>query len=288
LTSTVDPLGENFSCRAFFANPAPYHTCLGFVWQNGVMTALPTLGGNNGYAAGMNNRGQAVGWAEDTTYDPTCVAPQVLQFEAVIYGPERGRIQQLPPLRGDVDGAATAINDKGDVVGISGICDKAVGRFTAAHAVLWKNGKAIDLGNLGGIAWNTPAAINNQGTIAGFSDLPGDNNGVPNFHAFVWSKDTGIRDLGTLPGDVYSLAFGINDRGQVVGQSYSANFATSRAFIWQGGVMTDLNTLIPSNSPLSLLYANDINDRGEITGGACVRAACSTETPAFLAIPRHD
>jgi len=280
-TSAKDPLGERWSCAAFFPT-ATGHTCLGFVWQNGVMTALPTLGGNNGYATGANNRGQVVGWAENTNHDPTCVAPQVLQFRAVLWGPKDGQIQELSPLPGDTTSAATAINDKGQVVGISGICDRAVGRFSAAHAVLWQNGTVTDIGNLGGVAWNTPAAINNQGQVAGFSDLPGDQSGAPNFHAFLWTKSGGIQDLGTLPGDVFSLAFGINDRGQVVGQSIGAG--GSRAFLWQDGVMTDLNTLVPPGS-LQLVYANDINSAGEIAGGAFDPSTGAS--PAFLASPNH-
>lgn len=40
--------------------------CLLF-WKNGVMTALPTLGGTNGGASQINARGQIVGVAEITT-----------------------------------------------------------------------------------------------------------------------------------------------------------------------------------------------------------------------------
>jgi len=284
-TADIDPLGENWSCSAFFPTVTG-HVCLGFAWENGVMSALPTLGGNNGYVAGVNNRGQVVGWAENTTHDPTCVPPQVLQFEAVVWGPKLGELRELPPLAGDMDGAATAINDKGQAVGISGTCDNAVGEFTAAHALLWDNGKPINIGSLGGVAWNTPTAINNQGQVVGFSDLPGDESGVPNYHAFLWTKAHGIQDLGTLPGDVYSAAFGINEQGQIVGQSISAGFASSRAFIWQNGKMTDLNALIPPGSPLSLLYANDINDRGELAGQAY--DSSTGDTPAFLATPNHN
>ena len=88
-TATLNPLGESWSCSAFFPTAPTFHNCLGFIWQWGVMTPLSTLGGYNGYAAGMNNRGQVAGWAENTVHDPTCVAPQVLQFEPVVYGPER-------------------------------------------------------------------------------------------------------------------------------------------------------------------------------------------------------
>ncbi|HEX9305488.1 MAG TPA: hypothetical protein VGA31_13645 [Thermoanaerobaculia bacterium] len=278
-TSDINPLGETWSCAAFFPTVTG-HVCLGFVWQNGVMTALPTLGGYDGYAAGANNRGQVVGWAENTTHDSTCVAPQVLQFRAVLWGPKDGQIQELSPVPGDPTSAATAINDWGQAVGISGVCDRAVGRFSAAHAVLWQDGIPTDIGNLGGVAWNTPTAINNRGQVVGFSDLPGDQSGAPNFHAFLWTKSGGIQDLGTLPGDSLSLAFGINDLGQVVGQSIGAG--GSRAFLWQNGVMTDLNTLVPPGS-LDLVYANDINASGEIAGGAFDPG--TGESPAFLASP---
>src|SRR5271165_2929235 len=194
-TATLNPLGESWSCSAFFPTAPTFHNCLGFVWQWGVMTPLPTLGGYNGYAAGMNNRGQVAGWAENTVHDPTCVAPQVLQFEPVVYGPGRGKIQQLPTFPGDPDGAATDINDQGQVVGISGTCFVAVGSFSAAHALLWQNGNVTNLGSLGGVAWNTPVAINNRSVVVGFSDLPGDGDGNPNFHAFIWTKSSGMQDL---------------------------------------------------------------------------------------------
>jgi probable HAF family extracellular repeat protein len=281
----ANPLGEDWSCSAFFPTVTG-DICLGFVWQFGEMAALPTLGGYDGFAAAVNNRGEIVGWAENKVHDPTCEPPQVLQFEAVLWRADTHHIQELPPLHGDPDGAATAINEKGQIVGISGTCDVAVGAYSAKHAVMWENGGVISLPTLGGAGWNTPIAINNEGEIAGFSDLPGDMSGgvlTPNFHAVLWTKDHVIHDLGTLPGDNLSEATGINDKGQIVGVS----FPSSHAFIWQHGVMTDLNTLIPPDSPLALISTGDIDDRGEITGQACVvsHGACTSETPAFLAIP---
>ena len=237
-------------------------------------------------ATSVNDFGQVVGWAENAVHDPTCVYPQVLQFEAVIWGPSPGQIKQLPNYPGDPDGAATAVNDKGQVVGISGICQNAVGNQSAAHALLWQNGIVTNLGNLGGTAWNTPMAINNQGQIVGFSDLQGDQGGQnPDFHAFLWTKESGIQDLGTLPGDAISEALGINEQGQVVGVSYSAGFTNPRAFIWQNGVMTDLNTLIPSNSSLYLQVGQEINDLGEIVGDATDQS--TGKNPAFLLVPRY-
>jgi probable HAF family extracellular repeat protein len=288
-TSDMDPLQETWSCAGAFFPTATQHICLGFVWQNGAMTALPTLGGYNGVAASVNNLGQVVGWAETAVHDPTCAPPQVLQFEAVIWGPGKGEIQQLPGLGDDPDTAATAINDHRQVVGISGICQNAVGALSAKHAVLWQDGQAIDLGNIGGHGWNTPTFINNQGQVVGFANQSGDLiNGqlALKFHAFLWTRERGMRDLGTLSGDAISEALGINESGQVVGVSYGAGFSHPRAFLWQDGAMMDLNSLIPAGSTLTLEVAGDINDRGEITGTAF---DSSTKTsPAFLAIPRED
>jgi probable HAF family extracellular repeat protein len=243
---------------------------------------LPTLGGNNGFATGANSRGQVVGWAENAVHDPTCVAPQVLQFRAVLWGPRKNQIRELPPLPGDTSGAATAINERGQVVGISGTCDQAVGRHTAAHAVLWENGKVIDIGNLGGTTWNTPMAINERGDVVGFAGQSGDDPDNPALRAFLWTRSGGIQNLGTLPGDVYSEAHGINERRQVVGVSCDAS-GNCRAFLWQNGVMKDLNTLVAPGYTGILTTAQDINDRGEITGRAFV--AATGERPAFLAKP---
>src|SRR5207237_249669 len=110
-TSTPDPLGESWSCAAFM--PTTGHTCVGFIWRDGAMTALPTLGGNNGYAAGANRQGKVVGWAETAFRDPTCVGHQKLGFKAVLW--DDGGAHALPPLDGDSTSAATAINDRGQV-----------------------------------------------------------------------------------------------------------------------------------------------------------------------------
>lgn len=273
-TSTPDPLGESWSCAAFM--PTTGNTCLGFVWRDGTMTALPTLGGNNGYAAGANRQGQVVGWAETAFRDSTCVGRQKLGFKAVLWD-DRGA-HTLPPLEGDSTSAATAINERGQVVGISGDCYKAVGASSARHAVLWENGVPSEIPSLGGVAWNTPAAINERGQVVGFSDLPGDAPDRPNFHAFFWSKTSGTQDLDTLPGDFISLAYAINEQGVVVGQSIGSG---SRAFVYKGGVMADLNALVPAGSPL-LLYANDVNERGEIVG----QAFDGRDFVTFLAVPR--
>jgi probable HAF family extracellular repeat protein len=291
--AAMDPNAEGWSCAGFFPTTTN-HICLDFVWKDGAMTALPTLGGTNGYGASLNNRGQAVGWAETSVHDSTCIPPQLLQFEAVVWGPDKGQIRQLPPYSGDPDSAATGINDSGQVIGISGICGTAIGEFSAHHALLWENGKPVDLGNFGGVAWNTPTAINNRGQVVGFADLPGDEAGGLNPLGFLWTKQLGLVRLLPYPGDVNSLAWGINEQGTVIGQSIDSA-GNSRAVIWQYGVMTseqgvlpaDLNSLIPADSALYLAEVNDINDRGEIAGQACVVSdgACGSQIPAVLLIP---
>jgi probable HAF family extracellular repeat protein len=218
------------------------------------MTALPLLGGNNGQAAGINNRGQIVGVVETPNPDPCSIF--FLQVEAVIW--ENGQIQELPPFPGDPDGNAFAINDKGEAVGASGC---ATGNI---RAVLWPNGPnggVIDLGNLGGTTGNVAFDINNQGQVVGQSDLPGDTI----HHAVIWQNGV-ITDLGTLYGLPWSLANGINNKGQVIGFSQDLDGNNTVAFLWQNGVLTDLNTLIPPGSPLFLVEALGINDRGQIAG----------------------
>jgi probable HAF family extracellular repeat protein len=285
-SATPDPNGETFSCDPDFI-PTNGHTCLPFLWQNGSISQLPLLGGNNGFATGINNAGQAVGWAESAVHDPSCVLPQVLQFEAVLWGPATNQKRILPPYPGDSTSAATAINDAGEVVGISGTCDVAVGAFSARHALLWVNGQPIRLPTLGGKGWNTPMAINSAGTIVGFSDTSGDVSGgvlTANFQATLWTAG-GLVNLHTLPGDATAEATGINDFNQIVGTSFDAAGAP-RVFLWENGQIYDLNTLVQPNAPLYLLESGDINDRGEITGLACVLVdgACGPVVHTFVAI----
>jgi probable HAF family extracellular repeat protein len=265
-TSAIDPFAEDFC--GFDSDSGVPRTgliCLGFLWHDGVMIALPTLGGNNAEALGVNNRGQVVGFAETSIRDANCAAPQVLDIEAVIWGPRAGEIHELPPLPGDASSWATGINDREQVVGLSGNCVSPNFNATGVvphHGVIWQNGTVTDLGNLGGTQINFPWAINSKGQVVGQSTIAGDMT----VHTFLWQKGV-MTDLGVVPGDIGSFAFGLNDRGEVVGGSFDQN--TARAFIWQDGVMTDLNTLVkPGSTPLYLVSGNDINSQGEIAAFA--------------------
>ena len=246
--SQTDPYAENY------CGFGTSHICLGFSWQNGTMTSLPTLGGNNSAANDVNNRGQIVGEAETSIKDPSCPPPFVLDSRGVIWKPN-GKIVTLAPLSGDTFSNAFAMNQSGAAVGWSGPC------LVTAHALLWQNGSTINLGSLGGSYNNAADYINNRGQIVGYSDLPGDTA----THAFLWQSGT-MSDLGTLSGDNLSVAYAINDRGQVVGAS--CNASSCRGFIWQNGTMTDLNLLVPPSSKLYVVYGNDINSSGKIVGTA--------------------
>ena len=222
------------------------------------------------------------GYAENQTQDPGC---PVFEFKPVIW--QHSKIEQLPTYGGDPVGAALAINDLGQAVGISGPCaafNPDLGLYLVdSHALLWEDGRVTDLGSLGGtdglFGGNHACAINNLGEVVGHSDL----TGYTTFHAYIWTRQTGkMTDLGTLPGDFASLALSINDGGKVVGASFDANF-NSRAVIWRKGAIADLNTLVPASSGLQLQQAKSINASGQITGFGVNGAG---EIHGFLATPR--
>jgi probable HAF family extracellular repeat protein len=155
----------------------------------------------------------------------------------------------LGTLPGDISSWGLAINDAGQAVGVSE-------SGSAQRAFLWSNNTMTALGSLGG---NNSAgqAINNSGTVAGYTQLP-----TGQFRAARWSNGT-LDTLGTLGGTNSSVATGINSAGQIVGYSYVTGTTNQlRGWIWQNGVFTELRPLEGG----TFVSPTGINDAGTVVG----------------------
>lgn len=298
-TETPDPNGEDFCGSTTLGLTHSGNTCVPFLWQNGVTVELPRLRnsagteGSNGAALQINDYGMVAGTAENGDADPTCpgasVSAQTIQFKPVIWTRpfpwSQMGIHELPTVDGDPDGIAFAINDLGQAVGASGDCGPfnvlEQNNLTPLHAILWRDGNAIDLGNLGGdgkFSGIFATGLNDHGQVVGTSDTTGDAS----FHAFLWQRGH-ITDLGTVPGDAYSTATAIANNGMVLGISISASFSP-RAVLWRNGTSTDMNTLVGQDTALYLESACSINDKGGIIGFATLKSN-PAESHAYLAKP---
>jgi probable HAF family extracellular repeat protein len=218
-----------------------------FIWQNGVMQDIGTLGGPDAVMTTLNARGQITGQsytnatANDATGMPT--------LDPFLW--ENGHMQDLGTLGGTV-GFANWMNDRGEVVGQSNLTGDQT-----THPFLWNGKGMIDLGTLGGDNGNA-TWVSNSGAVAGIADLPGSTT----HHAFLWKN--GVKtDLGVLPGCQTSGGSAVNDRDQVVGGSRCPG--SINAFLWDHGQMKDLNSLV-APSDLHLQFAEYIDNQGDIVG----------------------
>jgi probable HAF family extracellular repeat protein len=248
-----------------------------FKWQDGDVTDLGALGGAGNCSVGtsINSRGDMVGRSENGLIDPAVGANQV---RAVLW--KDGAIKDLLTLGGN-GSSADAINNRGQVVGFSfnaiadplsiiyfGLAGSPNG--TQTRAFLWEVGAMQDLGTLGG-----PDAvalfINERGQVAGFSytnSTPNPTTGLPTTHPFLWTREGGMKDLGSLGGTlgwVDSETGGLNNRGEFVGLSALAGDQTFDPFLWDGEKLVDLFTDTIGGSPV---LADTLNDAGEIVGQA--------------------
>lgn len=90
-----------------------------------------------------------------------------------------------------------------------------VGSLAGATAVRAASSYSItNLGTLGGTRGGVAWAVNEKGQVVGHSFIAGDTE----IHAFSWTAQGGMVDLGTLGGP-FSRALAVNNKGQVVGTS---------------------------------------------------------------------
>jgi probable HAF family extracellular repeat protein len=247
-----------------------------FLWQNGHMQNLGTLGGHDAAAYIVNNRGQVAGMSY--TNDIPSASTGFPTLHPFLW--ENSRMIDLGTLGGTAGGLID-LNNRGQVLGVSNLAGDQ-----SADMFLWDNGKLTDLTaqSRGGTLW-LASAINDAGQIVGGASFPGRD-----FDAAVWQNGV-LTDLGTLDGDCYSFADSINSRGQIVGSSYSCDGNTIRAFLWQNGSIFDLNDLIPPNSALQLVgcppdgLCLSIFDNGDIAAfGTVPGSGCNNGDPCGTAV----
>jgi probable HAF family extracellular repeat protein len=203
--------------------------------------------------------------------------------------------KHLGALLGGDYSSASAINDAGEVTGVSNT-SKAMVPFVWTSTTGLRRvpllpgdncGQAIGINKYGHIAgyssgpsgakaflWTRSNAVRNLGVLAGgdhsrardvndFDEAVGSSSSSAGERAVLWTKAGNIRDLGTLPGDWASEATAINNASQVVG--YSKGPRGMRAFIWTNETgMQELGVLPGGTSSRALA----ISDSGEVVGSS--------------------
>lgn len=186
--------------------PSPYTgvpTTDPFLWENGHMIDLGTLGGDYGNTSWMNDSGEVVGFSEMAGDK----AAQPFLWDG------RGMID-LGTL-GGAGGSANWINDDGDVAGAAQLSDGAW------NGVLWTHGKTIDLPPVDGAPNAFANSLNDQDEVVG-TTLDGNFN---NLNAILWTGGSAY-DLNTLiaPSALHmTSAEYIDDQGDIVADAVLSN-----------------------------------------------------------------
>jgi probable HAF family extracellular repeat protein len=182
-----------------------------FLWTNGKMIDLGTLGGTTGFSVWLNDWGQVVGVSN--------LAGDVYSHGFLW---DRGVLRDLrPPANGGNYSWTYWINELGDVVGGATLSGDELN-----DAMLWRFGKPIDLGAIGEDVCSEATGMNDFGQIVGISNEcsgPWDPSGWATMRAFLWQKGSPMVDLNALVEDNPSnlhLFWGayINDSGEILAE----------------------------------------------------------------------
>ena len=250
-----------------------------FLWRNGVMIDLKTLGGpssGSGYA--VNDLGVVVGGSEISILSP--YGYQYCDFYGFSDNPPHvclpfawlnGVMTPLPLLEDQyghsgINGNAQMANNRGEIVGSSentlfdSSCSPAL--VFQQRPVFWEDGAVHELPLLPGDIDGVTTGVNDHGQIVGFA---GTGNCANEFlHIMLWENGE-PRDLGNLGGMQFNQAQFINNQGQVVGLSNLAGDQTGHAFLWENGQIEDLGTAPGDFSSAAF----GINARSQIVGQSC-------------------
>lgn len=233
---------------------------------------LGDLGGPSSTALGINAGGVIVGVSEVPGSTPEN------RVEHAFKRLPDGTIVELASPPGSSSTAAVGINDSGQVAGMATIPGATPAEATV-HALRWDaDGTIHDLGFIGN-ANASVRAIDAQGRIIGFNDLPTGTS-----KAFVFDPAVGhMVDLPDLPDGQDSLAFGMNDEGEVVGYQWIGVPSLSVVPVrWDldAWTATDLSTT------WGRAVLTDINDAGTVVGQARFAGASPGTSTVEAAIVR--
>jgi probable HAF family extracellular repeat protein len=226
-------------------------------------------GAGEGPGGALSNAGAATGAANTPDSNPNYSYPcnPFGSFSCLFFGIpdlfvehafrfESGALTDLGVLPGGYNSLVVWISGNGTVVGGSenGVIDPLNG-YPELRAVLWKDGRIIDLGTLPGGNESFAMGVNNGGQIEGFS-FDASNN----IRAVRWTEDQGIQDLGTL-GACCAIGGTINERGQISGESGLCDTCNQDAFFWEDGHM---QRIAGFGGPIT--FEEDLNNRGQVVG----------------------